>query len=227
MSEQEEILRKEFGKLLSDDYCYLSHSFKVDGNLYSPTSVMLEGVIEGDLFSEGNVFIEEGAVVNGNVSGDNVVVYGTVRGSIAAREKLGLHKNACVEGNVASKNCVISGEVSLSGQVSFSKENEVDTSFEYPEIKVKPPKVKTTGVQKIKNKNQKAKKESEDLLLPLYPEMKDDNLKSIKQKSKDSEIPNGTENSVKGKKQDSSKQKQTSDKGKSRIDLLDSDHSLW
>lgn len=227
MSEQEEILRKEFGKLLSDDYCYLSHSFRVDGNLYSPASVMLEGRIEGDLFSEDNIFIEEGAVVNGNVSGKNVVVYGTVNGNISAMEKLGLHKNANVEGNIASKNCVIGGAVSLNGYVSVSKDLEIDTSFEYPVIKVKPPKVKTSVLNTYKKKVEKEKKAAEELVLPLYPEVKEKTGDGVIERqdvsiSEKPAVPVEKESAESKKEETESK-----DKGKSRIDLLDSDHSLW
>ena len=224
MSEKEEILKKEFGKLLSDDYCYLSHTFRIEGNIFSPNSVVLKGTIEGDLKSEGNVFIDESARVEGNISGKNIVIYGNVQGDIKASEFLSLHNQAIVSGDVNARFFSVDKGVSLTGKIQIDKNSSVDIKFEYPVITVRKPKIKTNGHGKITETDKVHKKDADDLVLPLYPE--NDNFVENRAPNVENEEESNITPVDTGEKE-TKKNEKSAGKSKSKVDFLENDDSLW
>jgi len=225
VSEKEEILKKEFGKLLSDDYCYLSHTFRIEGNIFSPNSVVLKGTIEGDLKSEGNVFIDESARVEGNISGKNIVVYGSVQGDIKASEILSLHNSAIVTGDIKAKFFSVDKGVSLTGNIQINKNNSVDIKFEYPVITVRKPKIKTNGHGKISESEKSGKQNSDDLVLPLYPET--ESFVENNPAPKNNTEKKGEITPIDSKPNENRQDNKSAGKSKSKVDFLENDKPLW
>ncbi len=74
----------------------------LQGNLSFKDAVNLRinGKFEGTLETKGNLTIGPTALVNANITGDNIIVAGKVKGKIIARERLTLLPTAIVQGEI-------------------------------------------------------------------------------------------------------------------------------
>src|SRR5206468_3939682 len=75
----------------------------------------IDGVVEGEVLSEGELIIGEGAQINAKIRGQLVKVFGTVRGDIDCTERLELHNGAILAGNISSPSVVINDGVVFEG----------------------------------------------------------------------------------------------------------------
>lgn len=64
--------------------------------------VQIDGEIDGDLASTGEIIIGESAIINANIATNRIRVFGQVNGDIIAHEKLEFLAGACVKGNISS-----------------------------------------------------------------------------------------------------------------------------
>ena len=78
----------------------------------------------GDVAISGELTIEEGATVTGEIGAGTVIVGGTLRGDVAARGAVTLRATAQVEGNMGG------AEVSLEEGASFH--GRIDAEFDMP-----------------------------------------------------------------------------------------------
>ena len=64
--------------------------------------VQIDGEIDGDLASTGEIIVGETAVINANIATNKIRVFGQVNGDIIAHERLEFLAGACVKGNISS-----------------------------------------------------------------------------------------------------------------------------
>src|SRR5690606_8591437 len=77
----------------------ISEGCKFEGNLFSPSSTRIDGVIDGDLTGEKSIIVGEKGVIKGRIKSPEVVVYGNVDGDIST-ENLTIKQNGTVNGNI-------------------------------------------------------------------------------------------------------------------------------
>lgn len=88
-------------------------SFK--GDLRVSGAVMVDGDIDGDLQTTGNIIIGEAARVRGNISAKSAVVNGIVLGDISAPESIKLNASSAVIGDIATRKLQIANGVVFHG----------------------------------------------------------------------------------------------------------------
>lgn len=86
-----------------------------EGRIRSEASVRIEGTINGDVESKGDVIIGEKGSVKSNISARNVIVAGVVNGHITAKEKLHIMSSGQLTGNAAVASLVIEEGALFSG----------------------------------------------------------------------------------------------------------------
>lgn len=69
------------------------------GNIESAGTIRVDGKIEGEVITEGDLIIGEFGAIQGKISAKNVTVAGQLVGEIEARGKLELVPTANVQGN--------------------------------------------------------------------------------------------------------------------------------
>ncbi|MCM8770632.1 MAG: polymer-forming cytoskeletal protein [Candidatus Omnitrophica bacterium] len=69
-------------------------------NFKEPVNLRINGKFEGTLETKGNLTIGENAIVNANITGDNIIIGGKVKGKIVARERLTLLPTAILQGDM-------------------------------------------------------------------------------------------------------------------------------
>lgn len=102
----------------------LGRGTRVRGRIQSDGDLRVEGGIEGDVSVNGEVVIEEGAEVRGNVDGAVVTIGGALTGDASSRTGIVVRASAKVAGNLGGP------EVSIEEGAEFSGRIEAD--FELP-----------------------------------------------------------------------------------------------
>jgi cytoskeletal protein CcmA (bactofilin family) len=102
----------------------LGHGTRVRGRVQGDGDLRVEGQVEGDVTLTGDLVIEEGAQVQGNVEAAAVTISGALTGDVASRGPVAIRATARVTGNMGGS------EVSLDEGAEFSGRIEAD--FELP-----------------------------------------------------------------------------------------------
>ncbi len=97
------------------------------GKLRFRDSLRVSGTFEGEIESEGLLYIEENAVVRADVRARSIVVGGTLRGNAHASERVEMLPAAKVYGNVRTSKVYIGEGVVFEGKCEMIKNvNAVD-----------------------------------------------------------------------------------------------------
>jgi len=102
----------------------LGRGARVRGRIGGDGDLRVEGQIEGDVVVSGELSIEEGGAITGDVGAASVVVGGALRGDVDARGPVAVRATAEVEGNLSGS------EVSLEEGASFH--GRIDAEFDLP-----------------------------------------------------------------------------------------------
>jgi cytoskeletal protein CcmA (bactofilin family) len=108
----------------NDGASVLGSGARVSGRIAGDGDLRIEGQVEGDVTVSGELVIEEGGSVRGDVDAGAVVVGGKLEGDVAAQGAVAIRATADVEGNLAA------AEVSLDEGASFH--GRIDTEFDLP-----------------------------------------------------------------------------------------------
>ncbi|TSC92222.1 MAG: hypothetical protein CEN91_524 [Candidatus Berkelbacteria bacterium Licking1014_85] len=120
---------------------------KLTGTIKDVNDIVVHGKVEGEVISEKNIVITEGAEIKGPVSADNVTISGKVIGSITAHTKFELLPGGNVNGSVATKDLVVQSGAILNGKCIMISNDKT--------IKIEEPK----ELEKKEEKNDEIKSE--------------------------------------------------------------------
>ncbi len=108
-----------------------------NGILKFSDTLKIDGKFEGEIISEGHLFIEEGAVVKADINVRSLVIAGVVLGNIVAGEKLEMLSTAKVFGNIKAENVRMADGVVLKGNCEMIKDCSSLDIFSAPIDKLK------------------------------------------------------------------------------------------
>lgn len=98
-------------------------SIKVKGNFQGQGNIIIEGVLEGSLKTNANLFIGEKAKVVANVEAKDAIINGELRGNIRAKGYLALGGSAKIFGDIQYGELSIEKGALVNGQLLASGEN--------------------------------------------------------------------------------------------------------
>ena len=110
------------------DVTIISNGVKVEGKVTSSGSVRIDGTIQGDIDSQGNVTIGELGEVTGKVNGQSITIGGKVQGSINSKEKLILESKADLKGDVYTKILVVEAGARFDGKSNMGASGNTSSS---------------------------------------------------------------------------------------------------
>ncbi len=99
----------------------LGRKTKFKGTMKFTTSLKILGNFNGNIESDGFLYIDEGAVVKADIRVGTVVIGGIVRGNIEAVEKLEMLSTGQVYGNVKTLKLRIADGVVFEGKCEMMK----------------------------------------------------------------------------------------------------------
>ncbi|MEI6563766.1 MAG: polymer-forming cytoskeletal protein [bacterium] len=103
----------------------ITDDVEITGSIKCTSSVKLAGKLNGDLSTTGDVSVEKGAAIKGNVIASSIVVQGMIKGNITAKERIELKGNARVSGDIKAKRLVVEEGVSLVGKSEITPVDSV------------------------------------------------------------------------------------------------------
>jgi len=87
----------------------------IKGNLKINGFVRVDGDIDGNLETDGNIIIGENARIRGNITAKSVIIGGIILGNIMAEESIRLLSNAVVIGDILSHKVQIDDLATIHG----------------------------------------------------------------------------------------------------------------
>ena len=120
----------------------LGKGTKIKGDIITKGSLRIEGELEGQIKSKGDIFIGEEGVVRSGIEGKKVVIAGKVKGNITAKEKLELLSSGNIIGDITTNLLKIEEGATFVGSSKMvnNKNNEnkkIKTNFDKNDSKNK------------------------------------------------------------------------------------------
>jgi len=91
----------------------LDKGCEFNGKLSFEGVVRIDGVFQGEIYSQDHLIIGDGAMVEGNIHIGKIEIGGNFKGNIVAREKISIHSTGRVQGSIQTREI----EVHLGGVV--------------------------------------------------------------------------------------------------------------
>lgn len=85
---------------------YIGTSSTLSGDIFSKSSLCIEGVVEGNIFADGAVIVGKAAYVSGNIEAHNTSISGKVKGNIIVRDYAKLTSTCIVDGDIHAANFI-------------------------------------------------------------------------------------------------------------------------
>ncbi|MDF1816925.1 MAG: polymer-forming cytoskeletal protein [Verrucomicrobiales bacterium] len=85
----------------------LSSDVEIKGTLKFSNDLIIDGRIEGEVNSEGDLTVGENAHIQGDINTRSVTVFGKIVGNIKVTDRCELKQNAHLEGDVAAGKLAI------------------------------------------------------------------------------------------------------------------------
>jgi cytoskeletal protein CcmA (bactofilin family) len=106
----------KFGSSESEEITIVSRDVKIEGKVTSTGNIRIDGEIQGDIFSESNITIGEGAKVKGQINANGITIGGKVSGIVRAKDKIILDSKSILKGDIFTKNLVIEEGAKFDGK---------------------------------------------------------------------------------------------------------------
>lgn len=100
----------------------LSSDVEIKGKLRFTHDLVVDGRIEGEVNSEGDLTVGENAVIVGDIRTRSAVVYGRVEGNISVSDRCELKQKAALHGDV------VAGKLAIEEGATFMGTSTVGTS---------------------------------------------------------------------------------------------------
>ncbi len=103
----------------------------VQGDLKVNGFIRIDGDIDGNLETDGNVIISEKARIRGNISAKSVIVGGIILGDVTAKENVKLLSSSAVIGNIMSHKVQMEDKVIFHGHcISLQNQESYEEAAE-------------------------------------------------------------------------------------------------
>ena len=96
----------------------LSSDVAIVGSLKFTNDLVIDGNIEGEVLSDGNLTIGDNATIKGEIKTKSVIVYGSIQGDVSVDERCVLKSTAQLEGDVTAATLSIEEGAAFSGRSS-------------------------------------------------------------------------------------------------------------
>jgi cytoskeletal protein CcmA (bactofilin family) len=117
----------------------LSNDVEIIGNLKFSHDLIIDGKIEGEVNSDGNLTVGENARVKGEIKTKSVVVFGKVEGNITVTERCELKANAELHGDISAGTLAIEEGAQFMGASRVGAAARAMASEPKPPLPTTPP----------------------------------------------------------------------------------------
>ncbi|MGI9244856.1 MAG: bactofilin family protein [Verrucomicrobiales bacterium] len=104
----------------------LASDVEIQGSIIFSHDLIIDGKIDGEVVSDGNLTIGENAVIKGEIKTKSVVVFGRVDGNIEVKDHCDVKKDAQIVGDIKAGTLSIEGGASFVGQSAVGQNAPAD-----------------------------------------------------------------------------------------------------
>ena len=101
----------------------ISAGLSIEGKIVGSGHVRVAGKFKGDVQVEGNLHIDAGAVLEGQVRASEVIVSGELQGNIEAAKRVELQQGGVITGDVKAGSLTVAAGSRMRGNVEFGWED--------------------------------------------------------------------------------------------------------
>ena len=101
----------------------ISAGLSIEGKISGSGHVRVAGKFKGDVQVEGNVHIDVGAKVEGQVRASEVIISGELQGNIDGARRVELQQGGVITGDVKAGSLTVAAGSRMRGQVEFGWED--------------------------------------------------------------------------------------------------------
>ncbi|MDF3130269.1 polymer-forming cytoskeletal protein [Kiritimatiellaeota bacterium B1221] len=94
----------------------ISSEVEIIGTIKTSGSIQIEGRVEGEIISQGDVNIGKSGSVKGNLRVNSVTLSGTIQGNIEAKDRIALKSTARLLGDLKAKRLSVEDGVTFVGK---------------------------------------------------------------------------------------------------------------
>ncbi len=98
----------------------------ITGKIETRSDIGIYGHVGGDVSTSGNVYIGEGAKVNGNIVGFDIHIHGDVAGNISADGEFVMYADASLSGDIKAAGIRMEKGIKYDGHISISMEARIN-----------------------------------------------------------------------------------------------------
>ena len=102
---------------------FIGTNSTLSGDIFSKSSLCVEGVVEGNIFADGAVIVGKTAYISGNIEAHNTSVSGKVKGNIIVRDYARLTPTCIVDGDIHAANFIADEGSVFNGKCYMSDKN--------------------------------------------------------------------------------------------------------
>ncbi|MDX1357820.1 MAG: polymer-forming cytoskeletal protein [Clostridia bacterium] len=106
---------------------FIGTNSTLSGDIFSKSSLCIEGVVEGNIFADGAVIVGKTAYISGNIEAHNTSISGKVKGNIIVRDYARLTSSCIVDGDIHAAN-FIADEGSVFNGKCYMNNNEASAA---------------------------------------------------------------------------------------------------
>ncbi|HWP56989.1 MAG TPA: polymer-forming cytoskeletal protein [Candidatus Acidoferrales bacterium] len=103
---------------------FLAADITIEGKIVGQGSVRIAGKFQGDLQVHGDLTIESGAHVTGEIQADTITLHGTVQGNINASAQVTLSESGQIIGDLKAKTLTVAAGARMRGKVEFGWDDD-------------------------------------------------------------------------------------------------------
>lgn len=107
----------------------IASDLTIEGKIEGAGHIRIAGTFKGDVHVQGNLTIEQGAKLTGQVRAHTVVVGGELHGNIEAASRVELLETGLVAGDVKAGSLTVAAGSRMRGQVEFGWDDKSAKSF--------------------------------------------------------------------------------------------------
>ncbi len=122
------MLKSQPGGKASHHGTIIGSKVKLTGSLHDEGPIVINGKVQGDLFSNDSIYIGESAEVEGPIKAQVIIIAGAISGEIHALESLQIKPTGQVSGKIHAKMLNIEPGARFNGQCVMSDTKEEKAS---------------------------------------------------------------------------------------------------
>ncbi len=97
------------------------------GDLKTKDTARIDGVIKGNIQSEGTIIIGTNGHVEGNIQAVEVSIAGMIKGDMTATNRIEILSSAHIEGNITTKSLCIDEHAVFQGVCNMNRMEEAES----------------------------------------------------------------------------------------------------